>query len=74
MSTRTNLTKSLHTVTAVSNVAIHLAQTNPIVSTPLRALRRALVVLGQDGDWPEGDPTVDACLAKIKARWAEAKQ
>lgn len=58
------LTKSLHTVTAVSRVAKHLIDMHPANLKPVDGVKRALRVLGQAGPWPEDDPTV---LAAIKA-------
>lgn len=61
---RKTLTKSLHTVTAVSRVAhMHLAVTGKNVKV---AVRMALKTLGQPGPWPEDDPTVLACIEATK--------
>lgn len=61
------LTKSLHTVTAVTRVALHLIELNPLVTTSKKALDRALQVLGYDArQFAANDPTVAACLASIK--------
>ena len=59
---RTTLTKSLHTVTAVSMVARFILQTNPLVKDAKDAVLRALYVLDQTGPWPVNDPTVLACI------------
>lgn len=56
------LTKSLHTVTAVSRVAHHLATTKPRTTDPELAVRSALLVLGYDGDYPANDPTILAAI------------
>lgn len=69
---RTTLTKSLHTVTAVSRVALHWALANN-VTCPMspadadRCVRAALDLLGQPRDWPESDSTFAACVAKVRA-------
>lgn len=60
------LTKSLHTVTAVSRVAYHIAELSPLNLKPKDATKRALAVLGQAGPWPEGDPTVEAAVKATK--------
>lgn len=64
MSNRTTLTKSLHTVTAVSRI-VHTFAGN--LANPADAVRYALGVLGQPSDWPESDPTFAACVAKVRA-------
>lgn len=59
------LTKSLHTVTAVSRVAEYLSIQHPTGLAPARAVDRALRVLGYDPkDFSSSDPTV---LASIEA-------
>lgn len=42
------LTKSLHTVTALSRVAKHLIDQHPGKLTPIKAVDRALAILGYD--------------------------
>lgn len=64
------LTKSLHTVTAVKRVALHLHGTTPPINTPAKSLDCALLVLGyKRKDFPADDPTIKACLAAIKKEW-----
>ena len=58
------LTKSLHTVTAVSRVVAHLQEMHPVKLRADALVKRALAALGQSGPWPAYDPTV---LAAIKA-------
>lgn len=55
-----HLTKSLHTVTAVSRLARYLAEQHPADLPVHNAVTRALRVLGQPGPWPDDDPTVAA--------------
>jgi hypothetical protein len=60
---RTTLTKSLHTVTAVSRLAVHLHATR--TNGPKRSaalVQQALQILGQAGAWAEDDPTLVACI------------
>lgn len=64
MNNRKSLTKSLHTVTAVSRVALYAMRLNPSME-PAAAVARALDILGQGADWPEGDATVTACVAAV---------
>lgn len=63
---RTTLTKSLHTVTGVSNVALHLLKSAPDTDSRIVTIE-ALRLLGQwDGaSYPETDPTFAACVAKV---------
>lgn len=59
------LTKSLHTVTAVSHVAVYLITTHPAKLTLARAVDRALGVLGYEPKaYAPNDPTI---LAAIEA-------
>lgn len=58
------LTKSLHTVTAVSRVAKHIDDLHPVRMKPDELVRRALRVLGHEA--PKDDPTVAACIAAYK--------
>lgn len=63
------LTKSLHTVTAVSRVAVHLQKERKTKSPAGELVVKALRVLGYDcNDFPDGtsDPTVVACIAATK--------
>lgn len=66
---RTELTKSLHTVSAVVNVAAHLAMNGP--SGPDRSVdaltrcRQALAILGQPSDWPDTDPVLTAAVRQL---------
>jgi hypothetical protein len=66
MKDRKSLTKSLHTITAVSGVARYL-QTHGGPTSDLAACRAALEILGQANDWSAGDPTLALCVAKVKA-------
>ena len=59
------LTKSLHTVTAVTNVARHLHATDATKDTGLFYLRRSLSVLGYDSN-DLNDPTVMACFKSVR--------
>lgn len=58
MSKRKTLTKSLHTVSAVSRVAVHLAGISAGKPDPVVMVHSALQLLGHPGPWPEDDPTV----------------
>lgn len=61
---RDTLTKSLHTVTAVSNVAkMHMTTTGGNAKV---AVNMALKTLGQPGPWKKDDPTYLACIAAVK--------
>lgn len=64
------LTKSLHTVTAVSRVAAMHATV--CGGNPKVAVKMALKTLGQAGPWPADDPTVLASIAATK-KLLEAK-
>lgn len=63
---RKSLTKSLHTVTAVTRVAKYLRAMHPATLAIPNAVSRALVILGQEGPWEKDDPTVLACIAAFK--------
>lgn len=64
---RTTLTKSLHTVTAVSRVALMLAALDKHSGlTAADYTRQALEVLGQPNDWPATDATFAACVAAVE--------
>lgn len=66
------MTKSLHTVTAVSRVAVLLNQMQPNKAEPATLVGEALRVLGYD-DSPATDPVVAACIkatAKLLAKGA----
>ncbi len=59
------LTKSLHTVTAVVRVAMHLNE-RALTDTDIEELvSAALRVLGHTG-WTKYDPTVAKCIAALK--------
>lgn len=58
------LTKSLHTVTAVSRVAaMHYSVSG---GSAKQAVKMALETLGQAGPWPKDDPTVEAAIRATK--------
>lgn len=69
---RTTLTKSLHTITAVSRVA-HYLLTSKTVTSPDpedamdKALSVALALVGQRTDWEPADETLAACRIKLGA-------
>ena len=64
---RTTLTKSLHTVTAVSRVALMLAALDKHGRlTASDYARQALEILGQPNDWPVQDATFAACVAAVE--------
>lgn len=66
MNNRKSLTKSLHTVTAVSRVACYVRGTIN-GNDPEQAVRMALDILGQPNDWRLDDATFYACVrATIK--------
>jgi hypothetical protein len=70
MKDRKTLTKSLHTITAVVNVALHLskAQTRNNIGNAKDALHwvsEALDLLGQPGPWDVTDETVQRCVAAL---------
>lgn len=61
---RTTLTKSLHTITAVKNVAaLHMTVTG---GNAKKAVDMALKTLDQPGPWAKDDPTYLACIAAVK--------
>ena len=69
MNNRHTLTKSLHTVTAVSRIALEIANgTDKAVAcgTVVELVRAALEMLGQPSDWNAGDPTMAACIAAVE--------
>lgn len=57
---RKTLTKSLHTVTAVSRLAAHLYRER-LSATINGGIEDALVILGQPKSWPIGDETFNRC-------------
>jgi hypothetical protein len=58
-----SLTKSLHTVTAVSRVATFIVDTNPVAKRGKDAVHRALRVLGYDPKKiDDTDPTLKRCI------------
>lgn len=59
------LTKSLHTVTAVTRVAMHLDSMTPVELTPTQAADRALRVLGYTPPF-KNDDTYARCVASVK--------
>ena len=60
------LTKSLHTVTAVVNVALHLDETRTTrYADPAEKVFEALRVLNHPG-YTKYDPTVAKCIAALK--------
>ena len=62
---RQTLTKSLHTVTAVVNVAQFIAQESCMASYPTEDLvQMALSVLGHTG-YLNSDPVVSRCIAVL---------
>jgi hypothetical protein len=61
------LTKSLHTVTAVSRVAAFIVETNPVAKRGADAVGRALRVLGYDpAQFAPDDPTLVRCVQASK--------
>jgi len=69
MKTRTNLTKSLHTVTVIVNTACYLALSQVDGAQSLTAeelVSRTLGILGQACEWPDDDATVLAALRQIR--------
>lgn len=64
MKDRKSLTKSLHTVTVVSRVALHFMRHKQSAD---EAARGALLILGMPDDWPKSDETFVSCVAKIEA-------
>lgn len=76
MKNRDSLTKSLHTVTVVSRLALHLLNSGFIPSgeSDTDACREALALLGwtDTENWTRNDETFAACVAKLKAMRAKA--
>lgn len=67
---RTTLTKSLHTVTAVSRLAHYLLTVKPLdeidpAKARAKAISVALALLGQRTDWEPQDPTLMACDERL---------
>lgn len=73
MRNRQTLTKSLHTVSAVVNLALHLMQGRAVTKTdtPEAFVAAALTILGQPGPWPADDETVAACVKQLTKRLAK---
>lgn len=67
------LTKSLHTVTAVTNVARHLLETqwNLNYRDANAITHAALIILGYP-DTIESDPTVSACVKSVNKMLAQS--
>jgi len=66
-----SLTKSLHTVTAVTNVARFIQTVRPY-GTAEALLQAALVVLGYSvSQFPKNDDTVERCRAAVAKVLAE---
>ena len=62
---RKTLTKSLHTVTAVSRLAVHrhvVWHERYVKLTPHELVEEALAILGQPSDWSIGDDTFNRCV------------
>lgn len=66
MKNRTSLTKSLHTVTAVSRVAAHLATLSAGKPDPLAMVMAAIELVGQGTGWASDDETVAKCIAATR--------
>lgn len=68
MATKPTLTKSLHTITAVANVARYIRESAPRTITDARALTaHALEVLGYDiTTFSKSDPTLERCIAAVE--------
>lgn len=70
MKDRKSLTKSLHTITVVTRVALHLlaSKTADYRTSDTDLCRDALRVLGwtDEDNWTRNDPTFAACVAKLK--------
>lgn len=60
------LTKSLHTVTAVSRVALHIYQEYAHGDNAAALTYKALSILGYNRPFLKDDPTVAACIAAVK--------
>lgn len=68
-----SLTKSLHTVTAVANVARYQRRQRLVISRDAYVLAKAaLAVLGYDITGSVGDETVQRCVAACARVIAEA--
>lgn len=70
MNNRHTLTKSLHTVTAVANVAREILRVAKDADRQYNGsfetlTRGALEILGQRTDWNAADPTFAACVAAV---------
>lgn len=65
---RTTLTKSLHTVTVVSRVALHLSKLPGYSAlSPLAVCKKALELVGQPSDYfLSDDEVLKACVDKLK--------
>lgn len=71
MKVRTTLTKSLHTVSAVSRLALYFSKTESatVGDSSASLVRAALDTLGVWSDWADTDATFAACVAAVnKAR------
>lgn len=67
MAPKPTLTKSLHTITAVANVALHLYQTDGKAADAHALTRAALEILGYDiGAFAKADETVARCIAAVQ--------
>lgn len=64
-----NLTKSLHTVTAVVRVALYINDINPVAREPGDCVDRALRVLGHDPKGMHNDSTYIACVKAYNKTW-----
>lgn len=71
MKNRTSLTKSLHTITVVTRVALHCCAD---IRSETDACREALRILGwtDEDNWTRNDETFAACVTKLKALRAKA--
>jgi hypothetical protein len=69
-----SLTKSLHTVTSVVNVAKYLIETTPKGSNPVTYVREALRILGYDlRQLQATDPTLDRITRQVTAHLNQSK-
>lgn len=66
MTDRKYLPKSLHTVTAVTRVALYIDEMHPVRFSADALAYRALSALGYDRPFLKDDPTVAACIAAVK--------
>ncbi len=66
------LTKSLHTVTSCTHVALYLNGTADTSATPEQLAVRALGVLGYAVDPADSDATVAACIKSVRKALAKA--